>query len=166
MTEERCRHENWKPRRRVLSTGAVNVYFQCLDCGSSRALKKADYPNVDELEPFDDGLLERLYHARDSRFQVERERYEEEKRQKTLDWWERYNAYLQTAAWRERRAKVLRRAGGTCEACLERPAVQVHHTTYKHLGCEPLFELRAVCLECHEEITTMDREGRGGLAAQ
>jgi hypothetical protein len=65
-------------------------------------------------------------------------------------WWADYNCYLKSPAWRERSQAVLRRAGGTCEGCLKRRAVQVHHLSYAHVCDEFLWELRAVCLECHE----------------
>lgn len=63
-----------------------------------------------------------------------------------------YAAYLMTPAWRARRDKVLKRAGGMCEGCGDRPAVQVHHLTYRRIFREMLFDLRAVCRECHEQI--------------
>lgn len=64
----------------------------------------------------------------------------------------RYSAYLLTPGLRARRAKVLHRAGGKCEGCLERPATQVHHLTYEHVGDELLFELVAICDVCHSKI--------------
>lgn len=73
------------------------------------------------------------------------------------EWWANYNAYLRSPEWAKRRQKVLKRANGICESCLDRPAVQVHHLTYAHLFNEPCFELRAVCHGCHEAITELDR---------
>jgi hypothetical protein len=77
----------------------------------------------------------------------------------TEAWWREYDAYLRTDAWHERRAKVLERDEYVCQACLVRRAVQVHHTTYRHMFAEPLFDLVAVCVACHEEITALDRQG-------
>jgi 5-methylcytosine-specific restriction endonuclease McrA len=165
ISTAQCPHEKWRATKRTTGNG-TGPWFQCLDCGSARALKKADYPNFADLPDFDDDLTKRIWEERDRDWQLEREKRAEAERQRSITWWERYNEYLQTEAWRERRAKVLRRARGVCEACLEHPATEVHHTTYKHLGCEPLFELRAVCRDCHEEITRMDRERREGLAAE
>lgn len=67
-------------------------------------------------------------------------------------WWQQYNAYLRSDAWRAKRAQVLERAQHLCEACGIARAVEAHHTTYKHVGREPLFELRAVCHSCHEQL--------------
>lgn len=63
-----------------------------------------------------------------------------------------YDAYLASAAWQERREKVLLRDGYRCQACGERDATQVHHLTYARVFSEPLFDLVAVCAECHEGL--------------
>lgn len=68
-----------------------------------------------------------------------------------------YENYRRTYFWRERRAEVMKRADGWCEACRKAPATEVHHTTYAHIFREPLFELRAVCGPCHDSITEMDK---------
>lgn len=67
------------------------------------------------------------------------------------DWTERYSKYLRTAAWGERRRRVLSRAKGLCERCRVRPASHVHHLTYQRLGNEPLSDLLALCWQCHNE---------------
>jgi hypothetical protein len=81
--------------------------------------------------------------------------------ERNRQWWEDYNAYLQSPEWRAKRAKVMRRANGMCEGCGERPAVQVHHLRYP-LWCMPgspewitqekLFHLRAICISCHTDV--------------
>jgi 5-methylcytosine-specific restriction endonuclease McrA len=68
------------------------------------------------------------------------------------DWQQRYAAYLASPEWQERRRLVLRRAGNRCEACLVQPAEEVHHLTYRHVGEEFLWELKAVCRACHKRL--------------
>lgn len=63
-----------------------------------------------------------------------------------------YCAYLHTDHWAEVRQKVMRRARGWCEGCGEHRATEVHHLTYDHVGNEMLFELVALCRECHEKL--------------
>lgn len=63
---------------------------------------------------------------------------------------EEYKAYRLTQAWKEKRDAVLRRAGGMCEGCGKKRATEVHHLTYEHIFKEFLWELQAVCRECHE----------------
>lgn len=61
-----------------------------------------------------------------------------------------YKAYLESPEWRAKAALVRARAKRTCEGCGVRPAVEVHHLTYAHIGCEFLFELVALCSHCHD----------------
>jgi len=75
-------------------------------------------------------------------------------------WWDRYNEYLASPAWREKRAAVLRRDKHTCQACLKVHATEVHHKTYEHVFDEPLFDLVAICKSCHDRITAASRARR------
>jgi 5-methylcytosine-specific restriction endonuclease McrA len=91
-----------------------------------------------------------------ARLQLE---YETQQRVRDLEranddkaWWARYNAYLRSEKWTAIRALIMKRAGGMCEGCLTRRAVQVHHLTYAHVCDEFMWELRAVCNECHERF--------------
>lgn len=68
------------------------------------------------------------------------------------DFWTWYDRYLLSDAWRVRRAEVLKRASGVCEGCRKRVAKQVHHLTYERVGHEMLFDLVAVCSQCHSEL--------------
>ena len=72
-------------------------------------------------------------------------------------WWDKYNSYLSSQTWNLKRNKVFARDRGTCQACMSRKAEEVHHLTYDHVFNEPLFDLVAVCKECHLAITLMDR---------
>jgi 5-methylcytosine-specific restriction endonuclease McrA len=52
-----------------------------------------------------------------------------------------------------RRSKVgSRDSRGVCEGCREQPASEVHHLTYEHVGEEFLWELEAVCDDCHSRV--------------
>lgn len=77
------------------------------------------------------------------------------------DWWNWFQNYLQSEAWRRKRNAALKRAQGWREACGQNQATQVHHLTYAHVGNEPLFDLRAICDECHQQLTEDDRRRRG-----
>lgn len=67
-------------------------------------------------------------------------------------WWEAYRQYLTTPIWREKRRRVIQRAGGICEGCGSARATQVHHLTYKRVGREMLFDLVAICEDCHHSL--------------
>ncbi len=63
-----------------------------------------------------------------------------------------YDAYMQSPAWRFKRQQVLDRDGGICQVYRKREATEVHHLTYTRFGCEMLFDLLAICEDCHDRI--------------
>jgi len=76
----------------------------------------------------------------------------------------RYQEYLQSDGWDRVRGKVLDRAKYICEGCGERRATQVHHLTYEDpRGEEMLFNLVALCRDCHEKITKRQEERGHGV---
>ena len=101
---------------------------------------------------------ERNYAQQQARYAELRETdYEKQQRL----WREAYNRYLLSGEWFAKRAKVMRRANDTCEGCGIHRAVQVHHLRYPR-NCQPgsdewvkqekLFDLRAICRECHDDV--------------
>lgn len=74
-----------------------------------------------------------------------------EREQDERKWWEWYSDYLATPEWAKRRQLVLGRAQGLCEGCRSAAPVHVHHLTYDHAGDELLYELVALCRECHQK---------------
>ncbi len=61
-----------------------------------------------------------------------------------------YDEYMKSTAWYEKRDLVLKRVGGICEGCGLRAATQVHHHHYENFGDEFLWDLAAVCNQCHD----------------
>jgi hypothetical protein len=77
------------------------------------------------------------------------------------EWFEQHRAYLETPGWRAKRDAVMARDKKACQANLDgctRTAEQVHHLTYRHWRNEPLFDLVAVCGNCHVVITRLERQ--------
>ena len=138
-----CQHGRTAIRARLNSAGRRYHVNQCLSCGDSVGPQVANALVNGEAPPFDEEALARGREAI-SRF------YAEQREARDREWWSWYTEYLQTDAWREKRAQALRRDNGVCQGCLERRATQVHHLTYAHVGNELLFELIAICEECHE----------------
>jgi hypothetical protein len=142
-----CEKDVWASLRRLeCANGTLQFKYQCETCGSalSNALRHEQVPR--ETCGDWDKLLSEAYWASRSR------RLTEETLRKNEDWWAQYNAYLLTPEWRGRRVQVFLRASGLCEGCRKRPPSQVHHLTYAHVTEEFLFELVAVCDECHERL--------------
>lgn len=67
-------------------------------------------------------------------------------------WPELYRDYLRSHEWAMLRAKVMRRAQHCCEGCGDTRPTEVHHLTYENVTREFLFELVALCTECHERL--------------
>ncbi len=146
-----CEHARTELRCRVVSNGARHYFEQCLLCGEKgKAVKKADISDIvrDILPPFDEQLLTTFY---DAKWADWRERQELIRQNENAAWWRWYTAYLDTPEWREKRQLVLRRDGGRCQGCLQRPAFHVHHLTYDRAGDELLIDLVALCPSCHQK---------------
>jgi 5-methylcytosine-specific restriction endonuclease McrA len=143
-----CGHARLSPpRRRIVSDGSTQYRRQCLDCGYATGPAVAKEAALRQCNgaPFDERLAEAGVAASEDRIRQK----EDGRLAKLAARREEHAAYLQTDAWRSKREKVLRRCEGRCEGCFDRPAVEVHHLTYAHHKHELLFELVALCRECH-----------------
>lgn len=126
---------------------------------SLREQVKTLVAQIDAAERETDTLQNQLINAQGNQQQRQEERRAEIERQNTeradfaakqdTAWWQWYNTYLRSTAWRSIRQRVMDRANGMCEGCAANYATQVHHLTYAHVGNEFLWELVAVCDSCH-----------------
>lgn len=151
-----CLHPVREVRARTIRGGGVQFVYQCVRCGEpiSQPIARSEALRINNGKkpaPFDHDLLESWRR----KFSEAIAKVDEEINGK---WWSGYNQYLKSPEWAARREKVLNRAGGMCEGCLERRATQVHHLTYKHVGREPLFDLVAICDECHDMVHEDEEE--------
>lgn len=71
-----------------------------------------------------------------------------------------YADYLQTAEWKERRIKCMARVGNRCEACGQKPPLDIHHLTYARIFKEPLEDLMALCRPHHDYIEMLIADGK------
>jgi hypothetical protein len=158
-----------QPRLWILSNGVKRVALQCQACGEKKdnGVRSIDFPGFENFPPFDYELKEaaRAYHTQayqliyaarhdatlshDSR---RAEMGELEQLAKNQEWWIKYNRYLLTPEWQDKRERVLERDAYLCQACLKRRASQAHHLNYKRVFNEPLFDLVAVCTTCHTAL--------------
>jgi 5-methylcytosine-specific restriction endonuclease McrA len=101
---------------------------------------------------------------RQAQWQVEVREREREQAAAQAAWWAAYNRYLASAVWQRKRQLVMARCGGMCEGCASWPATQVHHLRYPRsepgsaawIRQEMLFDLVAVCEDCHRDIHGRD----------
>lgn len=148
-----CSHPRVETRRKTTRDGRVQVRDQCLDCGRSSGHAKAHRDvRLDELDEWDYALEDARAEERNRYFQRMRQEYEAAREREKNERIAFYRTYILSPEWRHKRQLVLNRAAGVCEGCNERNAAQVHHLTYAHLGDEFLWELAAVCMECHRRL--------------
>lgn len=150
-----CDHPVHELRRRTDQTGRTFYQHQCLNCGGrvgnfvAKAVALADGRQPTE---FDFDFYERGQQEIDRYYREQAAAMHALLTAQRLKERQEYEAYLQTDAWRAKRAEALIRDRGVCRGCFQRPATQAHHLTYAHLGDELLFELISVCNDCHERI--------------
>lgn len=66
----------------------------------------------------------------------------------------KYNEYLKSEQWQEKRKQKALEQGYRCEICFRqlRTGFHIHHKTYKNFGNEPMEDLMFLCKKCHEKI--------------
>lgn len=142
-----CDHQ-FERRMMTTSNGTQIVKDQCLKCWQvGRAYKRTECTaeQLRTMKPFDNERRDAMWKNRDVAWKNTESAHSEL-------WWRWYDGYLKSAVWIERRAQVLKRANGKCEACGVAAAEHVHHLTYDHVGREPLFDLVAICHPCHDSV--------------
>ncbi|MCL7998265.1 hypothetical protein M8994_08435 [Brucella sp. 21LCYQ03] len=138
--------------RRPTSNGSEQIRKQCRKCGYLLGGPRKREPGDEQL-PVHDTEFRKAYEAqRESEQKSIFKKHARLQFEKSNSWFRDYSAYLETDEWREKRRLVFRRAGGMCEGCGNATATQVHHLTYAHAKAEFLFELVAVCDECHDRL--------------
>jgi hypothetical protein len=142
---DKCLHARTEVRRRVNADGRVSYWPQCLRCGRFPKGQVSKTTLADPAAVLD--ADDTLYEAYQAAINQKHVRLQKRERAERRRW---YDRYLNSPAWRAKRKAVMERAQGRCEGCRSRPAVHVHHLTYVHVGHEFLWELVAVCDECHQ----------------
>lgn len=158
MIPDRCSHEHAELRRFLHSNNTVHLCRQCATCG-----EKLEYVKKTSIPPEDfDATPVFNEYKRDQKREETQHACVHHDDARSSSWWDRYNDYLKSPEWQDRRMARLIYDRRKCQACLSGctwDATQVHHITYKHLGNEPVFDLVSVCETCHSAITAMDRGG-------
>lgn len=158
-----CTCEHKELRKLVTANNSIQYKWQCVMCGATGqaiAAAKLTHEQMQNAPPVDRELRETYQRQK---FERAGQQYRESQAEKQREWWARYNEYMNSPQWKAKRYKALVRDNWLCQSCMEKPATQVHHTSYVHLGDEPLFELQSVCDDCHRLITEIDRGRRHAL---
>lgn len=141
------------------SNGVVEYRNQCARCGSIvKVIRHADVGSEmiaqgirpgSTLPAWDESLRESWWQQRAERAQ---QQYSDQCKASDAEWWERYETHMKSSKWRATAAKVMKRAGGICEGCGIASPRHVHHLTYERFGDEMLFDLVALCPDCHQKL--------------
>ncbi|MEX5600134.1 MULTISPECIES: HNH endonuclease [Rhodobacterales] len=164
-----CQHTRSELRRGFNKGGGPIVKKQCLDCGLllgnpvKRTTETELLPEIDEAHNPD-------YEAkRKGEWDTVRRRYvaiQESRWRGSVEgksYFQRSHAdYLASREWAERRSLVMDRAAGLCEGCRKARAAEVHHLSYRNWGSEFLFELVALCGDCHDRIHRLNEDRETG----
>ena len=133
---------------RTDSIGRIIYMRQCADCGApmGSAIPHDDPSvlNAGDVPPWNDALQQNWTET--SLTYDERQKEWEKKL-----WWDKYNAYLASPEWREKSLAVKAR-DPICQGCRKTFSEQAHHSTYRNVGEEFLFELIALCNRCHNRL--------------
>lgn len=141
-------------RKRIQSNNVAIFCRQCLTCGANLGAVGKGSPEVLRLATIDafDETIRDDWRMQTQLYREEKLRLQQEARdQEQAERHAAYSEYLTSPAWKKKRAMVLDRAGDLCEGCGVNRAIQVHHLTYEHVGDEFLWELKAVCRQCHQK---------------
>lgn len=65
---------------------------------------------------------------------------------------EKYQLYLCSREWAEKKQAVLERSEGKCERCIHGMMEEVHHKTYQNKYNERLEDLQGLCFDCHRFV--------------
>lgn len=161
-----CDHPDVILTKLTKSNNSAEYRKQCQACGQNVASVKKTSLSMEQIRggvpEFDKTIGERRREAWQRRYEElkaeaddERLQELEERSQARREW---YQEYLRSPAWARRRQLVLDREKGLCQGCRTSRAIEVHHLNYDHIGNELLFDLVALCSECHRKAHGKDEE--------
>ena len=157
----RCDCINYHLTKHKCKDGRYQYKNQCLNCYSTvgSQIAKRLCGNTDCLPEYDKESREKVLKNQHCEYEKIQQKLNKSK-EKSLNEYEhdreqfleKYIEYLKTDSWKQKRLRVLERSNGFCEGCLVKKATQVHHKTYRNVGDEFLFQLVAICNDCHEKF--------------
>lgn len=129
-----CKNHKMQFVKYLKSNNSIAINKQCFTCGELD-VKMFAYKMVENIEniPFRDLNL-----------------YENWKNNKNL-FFEKYENYLNSDSWKNKRIEVLRKYKNKCVLCFASAEV-VHHLHYARLFEEKITDLIPLCNDCHDNL--------------
>lgn len=168
-----CTHET-KIRRKRNAAGQWMLRAQCAKCGgygfgngSALPMSRLGGRPIESVPEFDEVAFAA---AEEEQARQRRQEYFARKLDVMIeaanDDISAEDPYYDSDDWREIRRLVITRAGGVCEGCGKQQATQAHHLHYRTFGHEFLWDLRAVCRDCHERVHGIQKQAETEVMAQ
>lgn len=148
---DRCERREWRLCKWQKGNG-WSIDIQCVECGISgkQPFPKAEHPRWAGYPEFDKTHSERWKKAWMAAFWKDREEQSAALSAEYAEW------LATSPEWAAMHRRIMDRASGYCEACLERPATQVHHLSYDLGWLPPAYLLIAICRPCHTRLSVPD----------
>ncbi len=163
----KCTHKIKELKERTISGGSIQYIYQCTKCGRPQGgaikrdkafkLNSGNKPTSFNQELYESWESEQgkefsaLHEARETEQNKLANYFGVEEKRDKEKFFTFYKEHLKTNKWQIIREKVFKRANNICEGCLEEKATQVHHLDYRNVGDELLFQLVAICDNCHDK---------------
>lgn len=154
MTEfKECEHANRGYCWREFSNGSRHFGTQCLKCGDWHTLSKKEkqrlIPHAFDAPDYDPEIKASWFRDQS---EIRKKLYQEDLETKRNCLTEYYNSQ-EWLDFRSRRLEFNRKfLNGLCEVCFTNPAQQCHHMTYSRLYSEWIFDVAALCPDCHKSM--------------
>jgi hypothetical protein len=148
---EKCSHGNKMIGKVSYKNGGIHIREVCLTCGAFTGSTFPKGHDGKELPPIDYIKLRTEYDkSRTDKYSAIKQRHVHLQKKRHVGYQKEYLKYLSSDQWKQRRILVLKRANFLCEGCLHHKATIVHHLNYNSIYREMLFDLVALCDDCHK----------------
>ena len=142
-------------RSKKAPNGATMIAYQCMNCGHKVdnwiAHKDITVP-FDAIPAWEPEKPERRHTSNTLRLPERKVQTAAMRDRFDAQWLADFDAYQKTPRWASLQASVIQRAAGVCEGCGQEPATHAHHTSYRNVQHEFLWELVAICDACLDRI--------------
>ena len=147
-----CRGQDFIVTIEYRQDNLIRLYHQCINCGGAFKTKPLAQKQFSKhiRSEFSQSRFENWDVCRDE----ESNRLRESVRSNNFETshFYKYQEYLRSKQWKEKRALVMVRDNNTCQHCRKAIAEEVHHLTYVNLFNEPLDDLISLCSVCHSKV--------------